>query len=196
MYLCKYFFSLIFISTVLTAQASDLKENEKIEMEIRQASEGAPAHIVEHASFMRFVDGAFQLIKTGTNGFTCLVVHEPLGRYEPSCFNPPAMKSVFYTYQMHMKYLYMGYDYAQTYQKLVQAFENGTLPLPEPASLVYMMSPNNQNYYPQTNTVKKGMPHQMYFYPKLSDETFSLAADGPFLWQGFPAMSALIVPVH
>lgn len=192
----KSFVGLFFLSTALSAQAADLKEQDSIQIEIRQASEAAPAHIVEHASFMRFVDGEFRSIKTGTNGFTCLVVREPLGRYEPTCFNPPAMKSVFYTYQKHMKYLYMGYDYPQTYQRLVQDFEDKKLPLPEPASLVYMMSPNNQNYYPQTKTIKKGMAHQMYFYPKLTDETFSLGSDGPFLWQGFPAMSALIVHVH
>ncbi|MFT6989721.1 MAG: hypothetical protein ACJASL_001694 [Paraglaciecola sp.] len=196
MYLSKWFVNLFLISITLPSQATDLKVKKDIQTEIRQASEAASAHIVEHASFMRFVDGEFRLIKTGTNGFTCLVVREPLGRYEPTCFNPPAMQSVFYTYQMHMKYLYMGYDYPQTYQKLVQAFEDEKLPLPEPASLVYMMSPKNQNYYPQTKTIKKGMPHQMYFYPKLTDETFSLASGGPFLWQGFPAMSALIVPVH
>jgi hypothetical protein len=196
MCLFKSFVSLFFFLTVSSTQATDLKEQESIKKEIQQASEAAPVHIVEHASFMRFVDGEFRSVKTGSNGFTCLVVREPLGRYEPTCFNPPAMKSVFYTYQMHMKYLYMGYDYSQTYQKLVQAFEHKKLPLPEPASLVYMMSPNNQNYYPQSKTVKKGMAHQMYFYPKLTDETFSLASGGPFLWQGFPAMSALIVPVH
>lgn len=196
MYLSKWFVSLLFISTAIPTQATDLKEQDDIQTEILQASEAAPKHIVEHASFMRFVDGEFQLIKTGTNGFTCLVVREPLGRYEPTCFNPPAMQGVFYTYQMHMKYLYMGYNSQQTYQILVQAFEDKKLPLPEPASLVYMMSPNNQNYYPQSKTVKKGMAHQMYFYPKLTDETFSLASGGPFLWQGFPAMSALIVPVH
>jgi hypothetical protein len=196
MYISKWFISLLFISTALSAQATDLKEHEMIQTEISHASEGAPEHIVEHASFMQFVDGEFHLIKTGSNGFTCLVVREPLGRYEPTCFNPPAMKSVFYTYQMHMKYLYMGYDCSQTYQKIVQAFEHEKLPLPEPASLVYMMSPNNQNYYPQSKVVKKCMAHQMYFYPKLSDETFALASGGSSLWQGFPAMSALIVPVH
>jgi hypothetical protein len=84
MYLSKWFVSLLVISTALSAQTVDLKEQYGIQTEIRQASEAAPAHIVEHASFMRFVDGEFQLIKTGTNGFTCLVVREPLGRFEPA----------------------------------------------------------------------------------------------------------------
>jgi hypothetical protein len=196
MYLSKWFTSIFFILTSLFIQASDLKEYGVIQAEVIQASEAAPTHIVQHANFMQFVDGKFRLIKSGTNDFTCLVIREPLGRYEPACFNQPAMKSVFYSYQMHMKYLYMGYNYQQTYQALAQAFEHKKLPLPEPASLVYMMSPNNQNYYPQTKSIKKGMAHQMYFYPKLTDDVFSLAAGGPFLWQGFPAMSALIVPAH
>ena len=196
MHIFKLYTLALLLFYVATAQASDLKANNDIEIAINQAGEAAPKHIVKDASFMRFEQGKFHLIKTGSNGFTCLVVHEPNGRYEPSCFNTPAIKSVFYTYQMHMKYLYMGYDEKQTYQKLVDAFKQGDLPLPETASLVYMMSPKNINYDPSTKTLRKGMPHQMYFYPKLTDTTFSLGERGPFLWQGFPAMSALIVPVH
>ncbi|MFT2092516.1 chromate transporter [Paraglaciecola sp. 2405UD69-4] len=183
-----------------STQATDIKENNAIEVAVKQASEAAPEHIVKNASFMRFAHGKFNIIKAGTNDFTCLVVHEPNGRYEPSCFNKPAMKSVFFSYQMHMKYLYMGYDAKQTHQKLVQAFQLGELPKPETGSLVYMMSRNNRNYVHHTKTLRKGVPHQMYFYPKLADETFSLGGHSskhwPALWQGFPAMSALIVPVQ
>jgi hypothetical protein len=92
---------------------------------------------------MRFIDGKFELLKMGTNGFTCLVVREPLGRYKLTNFNQPAMKSILYTYQIHMKSLFIGYDYQQTYPILAQTFGHGILPLPKSASLVYIMSPNN-----------------------------------------------------
>lgn len=204
MHLLTTLFRAIFINIILlstaTAQGTDFKGQkanlEVVQKEIQQASEAAPLHITEHASFMTFTNGEFRLIKSGSNDFTCLVVREPNGRYEPACFNQPAMNSVFYTYQMHMKLMYMGYDAKQTYQKLALAFEGGQLPLPETASLVYMMSPNNETYDQHKKVLKKGMRHHMYFYPKLAYNTFSLAPQGPSLWQGFPAMSALIVKVH
>ncbi len=34
-----------------------------------------------------------------------------LGRYGPTCFNQAAIKCIVYTYRLHMKSLFIGYDY-------------------------------------------------------------------------------------
>ncbi len=168
----------------------------KIAQEIALASEAAPAHITEHASFMMFKKGRFELIRQGSNNFTCLVVREPKGRFEPSCLNAEAMQSVFYSYQMLMKMLYAGYSYTDTYKAIDVAFKKGELPDAKDAALVYMMSPNNKTYNPETGEIEYPPAHQMYFYSKLDDSVFSLGEGPPWLWQGFPHMSALIIPTE
>jgi len=166
------------------------------EMEIRHASEAAPAHISDSASFMIFKEGKFQRIKEGTNNFTCMVIRDPMGRFEPSCFNEQAMESVFHTYEMQMRLMNEGKSNEETLSAIGQAFEQGLLPAATTGSLVYMMSPNNKYYNHSSSTLGKSPIHQMYYYPKLDDKTFSLSGDQVILWQGFPHLSALIVIVE
>ncbi|MGK0299024.1 MAG: hypothetical protein ACI9XC_002650 [Gammaproteobacteria bacterium] len=163
--------------------------------EINFAAEGAPKHITDEASYLKFVNGKFESIKKGTNNFTCFVVREPKGRYEPSCLNEEAMRSVFPTYELQMNLLYSGLSYEETYKRTELAFKNTQIPTAEVGSLVYMMSPNNKFYNQSTEKLERSPVHQMYYYPKLQDSTFSIKDGPPWLWQGFPHMSALIVVV-
>ena len=163
--------------------------------EIRNASEAAPKHVTENASYLKFEDGKFVLIKKGSNNFTCFVVHDPNGRFEPSCANEQATRSVLPAYEMHMALLYEGLSYEQTYQALQEAYDRGDLPSAETGSLVYMMSPNNQIYDSDLGSIRPTPVHQMYYYPKLSDETFALGDGPPRLSQSFPHLTALIVDV-
>ncbi|MGJ8678933.1 chromate transporter [Paraglaciecola sp.] len=181
------------LSVILTHQCFALTNEQQTV--IKQASEGAPAHITDSASFMMFSQGGFELIKQGNNNFTCLVVSNPQGRYEPSCFNQEAMRSVFPSYELQMQYLYQGLSHSKTVKKLADAFKQGQLPNAEHGSLVYMMSKHNKYFDPHHGTLGDSPVHQMYFFPKLADNTFSLVKGGPFLWQGFPHLSALIVVV-
>ncbi len=163
--------------------------------EIMSASEAAPEHITEFATFLKFKDGDFLTIKKGVNNFTCFVVREPKGRYEPACLNQEAMRSVFPAYELHMTSLYNGLSYGETYKDIKLAYEKGKIPTAETGSLVYMMSAKNKMYNPKSGERYPTPIHQMYFYPKLSDKTFSLKGGPPYLWQGFPHMTALIIVV-
>ncbi len=162
---------------------------------ITMASEGAPDNITSSATIMKFVDGEFQAIRKGVNNFTCMVISDPQGRYEPSCFNDEAMRSVFPTYKFQMKHLYLGKSH-EVVNRLIEAeFKRGSLPTAESGALVYMMSPNNKAFNPMTKKLELTPIHQMYYYPKLSDKTFSLSSKTVFMWQGYPHLTALIVVV-
>lgn len=161
--------------------------------EILYASEGAPSHITDNATFLKFQNDRFVEIKAGGNNFTCLVVREPKGRYEPSCLNEQAVRSILPAYELHMALLFKGLSYEETHTALNQSFKEGKLPTAEPGALVYMMSPNNK-FYSNGQLVTSPI-HQMYFYPKLEDKVFSLGDGSVALWQGFPHLSALIVVV-
>ena len=172
---------------------SGLAFGESDTQEMLLASEGGPDHITDDASFMKFENGKFVYIKRGTNNFTCLVMREPKGRFEPACLNAEAMRSVFPTYQLNLNLLYSGHSYDETYQEIEKRFKEGQIPTAEAGALVYMMSPNNRRYIPSSDSFVNMPPHQMYFYPKLTNETFSLKSGPPWLYQGFPHMSVLIV---
>ena len=181
------------IAAIVLVLFSGLTFAETDSQEILLASEGGPEHITSDASFMKFENSKFVYIKRGKNNFTCLVMREPKGRYEPACLNAEAMRSVFPTYQLNLNLLYSGHSYEETYQEIEKRFKESKIPTAEAGALVYMMSPNNLRYIPSSDSLIKMPPHQMYFFPKLANETFSLEGGPPWLYQGFPHMSVLIV---
>lgn len=190
----KVIFRKIFLLVVMVLTESSIALTDKERQEILEASEAAPAHIVDAASFMMLYDGKFEVVKSGSNNFTCLVMRNPQGRFEPACLNEEAMASVFPTYQYHTARLYEGLSETEVLAEIEQKFKNGELPTAAVGSLVYMMSARNGFYTDDGKQISSFPPHQMYFLPKITDQTFSLTGqDNLMLWQGYPHMSCLIV---
>ncbi|WP_218311733.1 chromate transporter [Alteromonas antoniana] len=181
---------------LVTTEAAAMTDEEK--QEIAFASEAAPNHITDSASFVMFRDGKFQTIEKGSNDFTCLVVRNPNGRFEPACLNKPAIETVLPTLEYHTARLYAGASTKQVMREIAKKFEMDELPTAKVGALVYMMSKNNQAYLEDTDKLISFPPHQMYFMPKLSADVFSLAEStfspgSPWLYQEYPHMSCLIV---
>lgn len=115
--------------------------------EIALASEAAPLHITDDATFLKFKNDRLVTIKSGKNNFTCLVLRDPNGRFKPSCLNYQAVFSILSAYELQMKSLYNGLSNEEINAALDKAFKNGKIPKAETGALVYMMSPNNKIVY-------------------------------------------------
>ncbi len=186
---------LLSIATLFTS-APVASAEYSVEAEIAAASEAAPAHITDGATYLAFEQGSIRTIRNGTNNFTCIVIRDPQGRFEPACLNEEAMRSVFPTYELEMKLLYAGTPPAEVKHHLSDAYNAGDIPTAEVGALVYMMSTNNLNFNAATEILAPTPVHQMYYFPKMPDETFSLKGELPVrLWQGYPHLSALIVDI-
>jgi hypothetical protein len=104
------------------------------------------------------------------------------------------MTSVFPTYEYHTTRLYEGAQENEVLNEINNKFLAGELPTARVGALVYMMSARNGAYDKDGKRISSFPPHQMYFLPKIADETFSLSGQvNPMLWQGYPHMSCLIV---
>ncbi len=183
---------LALLATMVNAMADEEKQ------EVTFASEAAPKHITDSASFVMFRDGTFKTIKKGSNNFTCLVMRNPNGRFEPACLNKQAMETVLPTFEYHTARLYAGVSTKRVMHEIAKKFEADELPTAETGALVYMMSPNNRAYLEQSEELISFPPHQMYFMPRLSADVFSLedstfSPGSPWLFQEYPHMTSLIV---
>ncbi len=180
----------------LAAMVDAMTVEEK--QEITYASEAAPKHITDSASFVMFRGEIFKTIKKGSNNFTCLVLRNPNGRFEPACLNKQAMETVLPTFEYHTARLYAGVSTKQVMDEITKKFEADELPTAETGALVYMMSPNNRAYIEESAELISFPPHQMYFMPRLSADVFSLedstfSPGSPWLFQEYPHMTSLIV---
>ncbi|WP_339618002.1 chromate transporter [uncultured Gilvimarinus sp.] len=179
-------------------EAGSLAMTDEEKREVTYASEAAPKHITDAATFLMFRDGTFQTIKEGSNNFTCLVLRNPNERFEPACLNKSAVESVLPTYEYHTARLYAGASEQQVMDEIGKKFESGELPTAKTGSLVYMMSQNNRAYREDIKELISFPPHQMYFMSRLPDDVFSLenstfTPGSPFVFQAYPHMTSLII---
>ena len=168
----------------------------KQSIELEQAKEAAPAHITKDASYMVWQKNHFELVVKGTGEFVCLVLHDPQGRYEPSCLNQAAMKAVFPVYEFQTKQLYQGVAFEKILEEIKKFGGTERFPKPEPGALVYMMSPKNKFYDPFGKKLLDIAPHVMLYYPKIKAESLGFNnQDGlPMFYDEYPHLS--VIHIH
>ena len=194
----KTLFKILAVLNLVFAGAGADAMTDEEKQEVNFASEAAPNHITDSASFIIFRDGKFHTIKEGNDNFTCLVMRNPNGRFEPACLNKPAVESVLPSYEYHTARLYDGLSQAQVMSEMAKKFDMGELPTAKTGALVYMMSKNNRAYLEDMQKLISFPPHQMYFMPRLSSDVFSLSDStfspgSPFVFQEYPHMTSLVV---
>ncbi|MBV1909799.1 MAG: hypothetical protein KUG78_10795 [Kangiellaceae bacterium] len=169
------------------------KNNEKVSKEIQQAQQAAPIQVTKDASIRVWENGSFKEVVKGTNGFTCLVLKTPQGRFEPSCLNSQAMAFVFHTYEYHTKMRYQGVPEEIILKNLKKMSVTAELPAPVEGAIVYMQSENN--VYERNGKLSSVPPHLMFFTGKLANNGYGFDGlpDYPGVFQGYPHLSALIV---
>ena len=164
--------------------------------EIEQAKEAAPEHITKNASFMVWEEDRFTLVKKGSNEFVCLVLTDGQGRYEPSCLNAAAMKSVFPVYEYQAKMLIKGVAIEKIYKEIESESNTSKFPSPSPGALVYMMSPKNKFYDHFNGKLMAIKPHIMLYFPVIKEQSlgFNNKNGLPMFYNEYPHLS--VVHIH
>ncbi len=185
--------NLIFILVFLYSQ--NLHAYKK---DLADAAEGAPAHISKNASYMVWEKSRFTMKVKGSNEFVCLVLRDAKGRFEPSCLNEAAMKSVFPVYEYQTKMLEEGKSIIDIHKNIEDKFNKREFLSPEPGALVYMMSPRNK-YYDHFGKKQVDIePHIMLYLPKTSKDSLGLnGKEGlPGFYDEYPHLSVIHIHTH
>ncbi len=161
--------------------------------EIEAAREGAPAHVSTKASVMVWGDGKFVTKVKGTNSFTCLVLRDDKGRFEPSCLNAQAVKSVLPVYEYLTQKLEECVDIKVIYKEIEAKAKLGEFPKPEAGALVYMMSKRNKFYDHFGGKLMDLSPHIMMYSSRVEADSLGFTGeDGlPMFYQEFPHLSVV-----
>lgn len=80
----------------------------------------------------------------------------------PLCLNPPAVRSNLPLTSNQAKLALSGLSKSQTFDRTKAAFDKNELPAPEPGSMCYMMS-KQQNFGPKYG---KADPPLMFWFPQ------------------------------
>lgn len=119
--------------------------------EIAMARSAAPASISAHAEILVLTKRGYVVALKGDNGWDCLVERmwtaglddpefwNPRGR-GPSCFNPPAVRSVLPQYLARTKWALAGDSREEIARKARAAYADRQFTNPAPGSFALMMS--------------------------------------------------------
>ena len=141
--------------------------------EIALARSAAPKSISQNAEILVLGPRGYHVAVKGTNGFVCVVERSwmlPFDNPEfwnpqvrlPLCMNSPGARMnvplTFKTTELALK----GLSATEISSAIKAAFGKNELPLPEPGSMCYMMS-KQQNFGPKTGNAD---PHLMFWFPQ------------------------------
>lgn len=163
---------------------------------VKDAAEGAPPHITDKASYLKWKDGKFVEKITGSNGFVCLTLEDKQGRFEPSCLNQAAVASVLPVYELQTRMLEQGKSIQQIHGEIDKQFKAGRLASPEPGALVYMMSPRNKYFDHFSQKLLDIEPHVMLYIPKVDAKNLGFNGKGglPSYYDEYPHLG--VIHIH
>lgn len=141
--------------------------------EIALARSAAPDSISRDATILVLGRHGYETAAIGTNDFVCVVNRSwmlPFDNPEfwnptvrlPFCLNPPAARSVLPLTLKEAEWALSGLTKSQLFDRTKAAFDNHKLPLPEPGSMCYMMS-KQQNFGPKFGNADS---HLMFWFPQ------------------------------
>jgi hypothetical protein len=141
--------------------------------EMALARSAAPESISHHAQILVLGRQGYETAVKGSNGFVCVVNRSwmlPFDNPEfwdpavrlPFCLNPPAVRSVLPLTIKEAEWVLAGLTKSQLFDRTKAAFDKNELPLPEPGSMCYMMS-KQQNFGPKYGNADS---HLMFWFPQ------------------------------
>jgi hypothetical protein len=145
--------------------------------EVALARSAAPASISGDATILVLKPHGYETVEKGRNGFVCMVERAWMSPFDspefwnpknrsPTCFNPPAVRSVLPFDTKRTGLVLAGLSKPQIISSVRETIEHKEMPALEPGAMSFMMSKHmylgdTQGHY---------HPHLMFYSPK-SDGT-------------------------
>lgn len=153
--------------------------------EIALARSAAPATIGRDAKVLILGSHGFETAVEGKNGFVCIVDRSWMLPFDkpdfwnpkvrlPTCMNLPAARFHLPLTYRATELALAGASTTQMSGRLKAAYHNRELPLPEPGSMCYMMS-KQQNF--GDNIGNAGDSHLMFWFPEKEHMDWGAEAD-------------------
>ena len=141
--------------------------------EIALARSAAPGSVSDGAEILVLGERGYEVAVKGTNGFVCLVARAWDNNFDnsefwnpktrgPECLSPAAVRSVLPRHLMRTQWVLAGVSKTEMQHRESAERSAGTLKLPEPGALSYMMSKEG---YLGDAAGGPWHPHVMFYVP-------------------------------
>jgi hypothetical protein len=173
---------------------SDIPRDKQIEL----AMGAAPAEISTHATILVLGPNGYVEVRSGTNGFTCLVERQLLETLEPSCYDAEGSATTLQA-RLHLEELRAAkVPEDEIARRINDRYQTGTFKAPSKPGFVYMLSPHNKVHNDRTNRIIRVPPHLMFYVPYATEKDFGgfVGPHMPYVvLQGRPDAYLIVNPV-
>ena len=167
MHTCRLCLGMFALTLTLDAQSVPKVFDASVsrETQIELARGAAPKAVSDKATVYVLTPRGYEKAINGTNGFTCLVSYEGPGSLEPECYDTEGTRAVIPVRLWQEKLRIQGKDDVEIKRATAAAYASKKFRVPRRAGIVYMLSPHNRVYDPDSKQVIASPPHLMFYAP-------------------------------
>jgi hypothetical protein len=181
------------------------------EQEIDLALKAAPVHLRKDATVFVFGKNGYEKIRTGSNGFNCMVNRDGLqngdSSVHPTCWDAEGSRSILPVMLRVGELLAQGKSAADIKRDIDEGFARGRFHSPTKTGIAYMLAGDVKfdQKSGQVSTVEYP-PHYMIYAPGVSNTDIGISGDAlkqtpglPFIYSGYSGdtrTAYIIVPAN
>ena len=167
------------------------------EQEIELALKAAPAHLRKDATVFVFTKNGYEKVRTGNNGFNCMVNRDGLQNGEtlvhPTCWDPEGSRTILPVMLRVGELLAQDKSPADIKRDIDDAFARGRFQSPAKAGIAYMLAGDVKfdRKSGQLSTTEFP-PHYMFYAPGVTNADIGVSTEGmkqtpglPFVYSGY-----------
>ena len=160
-------------------------------------AESAGPPVAADASIYVLGPKGYTKVRTGKNGFTCLVSRERPDTMEPECFDAVGTASVVPVRLFIEEQRAAGVAEREIRRLVEEGYRRGRFKAPAKAGLVYMLSGHNYVFDPERQQVIHFPGHLMFYAPYATQKDVGSGPGAPYLVApGTPHALMIVVPDH
>ena len=167
------------------------------EQEIELALKAAPVHLRKDATVFIFTRNGYEKVRTGSNGFNCMVNRDGLQNGEtsvhPTCWDPEGSRTILPVMLRVGELLAQDKSSADIKRDIDDGFARGRFHSPAKAGIAYMLAGDVKfdRKSGQLSTTEFP-PHYMFYAPGVTNADIGVSTEGmkqtpglPFAYSGY-----------
>jgi hypothetical protein len=187
---------LLTISPLLTVQdTSHVDASTPRDVQIALARSAAPPEVSGKATIYVLGAKGYEKAVEGSNGFSCIIDREFVDTMEPECYDAEGSKSTLLVRMFVEKSRAEGKKAEQIDAAVEAGYKSGKFRAPGKPGIVYMLSPHNHVFDPESKKIIEFPGHLMFYAPYLTEKEVGSGPGAPYLVHpGKPDALMIVVP--
>ena len=183
------------------AAQQDLSQYDRVdantprEIQIKMAEAAAPPEVSRDATILVLGKKGYEQARAGKNGFTCLVSREFQDTVEPECHDAESAATTLKVRIFTEEQRAAGVSEEKIAAQIEAGYKSGRFRAPRKPGIIYMLSPYNRVFDPQSKKIFSFPGHLMFHAPYITEKQVGSGKGVPYITHpGKPDALLVVIP--